>query len=220
MAQLLMRPSSFMRSRRVAVPIRRMKTGVELGGSLHDGQSFYMPEGQGGGCGAEHRNDEWMNKGGGVGLSVGTGRGMVANTSISNDRKYNEECLLKILRPFSFSLLLGLIVLVIPNFVSAQSNTATIVGQTTDSTKAVIIGADVVVINTATNVRYESKTNNAGSFLVPPLPPGPYRVEIEKQNRRSGERSGSTMKFPIGKRQCCGRSIRCRRRWKCRKVSD
>src|SRR5262249_17733572 len=64
--------------------------------------------------------------------------------------------------------------------VCAQSTNASVTGYITDPSKAVIVGAKVVVINVDTNVRYEATTNAVGSYDVPSLPPGRYRVEVEK----------------------------------------
>jgi hypothetical protein len=62
--------------------------------------------------------------------------------------------------------------------VRAQSTNASVTGYITDPSKAVIVGAKVVVINVNTNVRYEAATNNVGSYDVVSLPPGRYRVEV------------------------------------------
>jgi len=62
----------------------------------------------------------------------------------------------------------------------AQSTNASITGYITDPTKAVIVGAKVIAINVDTNVRYEATTNNVGSYDLPNLPPGSYRIEVEK----------------------------------------
>jgi hypothetical protein len=62
----------------------------------------------------------------------------------------------------------------------AQSTDASVTGYITDSTKAIIVGAKVIVINVATNIRYETTTNKVGSYDVSGLPPGPYRIEVEK----------------------------------------
>ena len=62
----------------------------------------------------------------------------------------------------------------------AQSTNASVTGYVTDPTKAVIVGAKVIVINVATNIRYEATTNSAGSYDVMNLAPGPYRIEVEK----------------------------------------
>src|SRR6266568_3729121 len=62
----------------------------------------------------------------------------------------------------------------------AQSTHASVTGYITDPTKAVIVGAKVIVINVGTNIRYEATTNSAGSYDVTNLPAGPYRIEVEK----------------------------------------
>src|SRR5258707_14152235 len=62
----------------------------------------------------------------------------------------------------------------------AQSPNASVTGYVTDPSKAVIVDATVIVINTDTNVRYESTTNKSGSYNVMNLPPGLYRIEVEK----------------------------------------
>jgi len=62
----------------------------------------------------------------------------------------------------------------------AQSTNASITGYITDPAKAVIVGAKVIVINVDTNVRYEATTNGVGSYDVVSLPPGAYRIEVEK----------------------------------------
>ena len=62
----------------------------------------------------------------------------------------------------------------------AQSPNGTINGLVLDPSNRVIAGADVLVINDVTGVRYSSKTNNEGIYVVPNLPPGPYRLQISK----------------------------------------
>ena len=61
-----------------------------------------------------------------------------------------------------------------------QSTNAAVTGRVTDPQKSVIVGANVTAINTGTNVRYEGISNNTGSYVIPNLPPGPYRVEVER----------------------------------------
>src|SRR6202166_3091894 len=64
--------------------------------------------------------------------------------------------------------------------VIAQSTNASLTGRITDSSKAVAPDAKVIAINTGTRVRYETVTNETGSYYVTNLPPGTYRIEIEK----------------------------------------
>jgi hypothetical protein len=60
----------------------------------------------------------------------------------------------------------------------AQSPNATINGIVLDPSGAAIAGAQVVVANDATGVQYTAKTNGEGIYVVPNLPPGPYRIQV------------------------------------------
>src|SRR5208282_1973578 len=62
----------------------------------------------------------------------------------------------------------------------AQSTNASMAGRVTDPSKAVIVGAKVAAISAGTNVRYEVATNGSGEYYLTNLPPGSYRLEIEK----------------------------------------
>jgi len=65
-------------------------------------------------------------------------------------------------------------------FLDAQSTNASLTGRITDSSKAVVPGTKVVVINTGTRIHYETITNEIGSYYLTDLPPGSYRIEVEK----------------------------------------
>ncbi len=75
----------------------------------------------------------------------------------------------------------------------SQSTTAALTGRITDPSKAVIANAKVIVINRATNVHYVSVTNQTGSYYVTDLPPGSYRVEIEKLGFKTVIKSDITL---------------------------
>jgi len=62
----------------------------------------------------------------------------------------------------------------------AQSTNASITGRVTDPSKALIVGAKVAAINSDTNFRYEGATNGSGEYYITNLPPGNYRIQIEK----------------------------------------
>src|ERR1700739_4292520 len=62
----------------------------------------------------------------------------------------------------------------------AQSTNASLTGRVTDPSKASIADAKVAAVSAATNVRYETTTNNSGEYYLPNLPPSLYRIEIEK----------------------------------------
>jgi hypothetical protein len=63
----------------------------------------------------------------------------------------------------------------------AQSDTARIVGTVTDTTGSVVGGASVIVINTQTNVKLQTETQQDGSYVATPLQVGTYRVEVSAQ---------------------------------------
>src|SRR5215471_19098923 len=62
----------------------------------------------------------------------------------------------------------------------AQSTNASLTGRVSDPSKALIVDAKVAAISASTNVRYETTTNGSGEYYLASLPPGPYRIEIEK----------------------------------------
>ena len=78
-------------------------------------------------------------------------------------------------REITFLLILSLLCL---GPVIAQSPNATINGIVLDPSGATIAGAEVVVVNDATGVQYTTKTNGQGIYVVPNLPPGPYRIQV------------------------------------------
>jgi hypothetical protein len=63
---------------------------------------------------------------------------------------------------------------------AAQSPNGTINGRVLDPSNKVIGGADILVINDATGVKYSGKTNEDGIYVVPNLPPGSYRLQVSK----------------------------------------
>src|SRR4029077_14516405 len=62
----------------------------------------------------------------------------------------------------------------------AQSTNASLTGRVIDPSKALISGARIVGVNTATNFRYETTSNPSGEYHLTNLPPGLYELEIEK----------------------------------------
>ena len=62
----------------------------------------------------------------------------------------------------------------------AQSTNASLTGRITDPTKALIVGARITAISVGTDLRYEARSNGAGEYYLPNLPPGRFRVEVEK----------------------------------------
>ena len=62
----------------------------------------------------------------------------------------------------------------------AQSPNASLRGRVTDHSKAVIVDAHILAINTGTSIGYDGATNSVGEYYVPNLLPGTYRVEAKK----------------------------------------
>jgi len=62
-----------------------------------------------------------------------------------------------------------------------QGDRGEITGTVTDATGAVVPGAQIVVVQRATNASYRTTTSTAGDFTVPSLPVGEYQVRVERQ---------------------------------------
>src|ERR1700746_766785 len=62
----------------------------------------------------------------------------------------------------------------------AQSPNGNINGLVSDPSRAAVVGAEIVAVNDATGVQYTTKTNGEGIYVLPNLPPGPYRVQVSK----------------------------------------
>ena len=62
---------------------------------------------------------------------------------------------------------------------SAFAQTARFSGQVTDPQNAAISGAQVQVVNEDTLVQVHTKTDASGSYTIPYLPAGHYRIEVE-----------------------------------------
>jgi hypothetical protein len=83
----------------------------------------------------------------------------------------------------AFISVLTVVLLFLASFTSvlrAQSTNASLTDRVTDPSKALIVDAKVAAISAGTNVRYETTTNGSGEYYLANLPPGPYRIEIEK----------------------------------------
>jgi hypothetical protein len=79
----------------------------------------------------------------------------------------------------------ALVCLVAVGPVFAQSTTARVEGIVTDDSGAAVPGASVTATNTATNFARTVTTDSAGSYVLTPLPIGPYQVKVELQGFKS-----------------------------------
>ena len=75
----------------------------------------------------------------------------------------------------------------------AQTNTGRIVGTITDSTGAVIPGAEISIRNPTTGLARNVVTNESGTYAVPLLPPAIYEVEALLPGFRPQIRNGITV---------------------------
>ncbi|MBI5083017.1 MAG: carboxypeptidase regulatory-like domain-containing protein [Acidobacteria bacterium] len=78
--------------------------------------------------------------------------------------------------------------LTIPMF--AQESRGWILGRITDVSGAVVAGAHVTALNTATNVAVSARTNSEGRYEAPYLLPGMYRVSVEMPGFQRAVREG------------------------------
>ena len=77
---------------------------------------------------------------------------------------------------------------------SAQEETAaTVNGQVTEATGAVVAGATVVITNDATRAERRMQTNEDGQFVFTPLLPGTYTLTVEQANFKKYQESGITL---------------------------
>ena len=60
-----------------------------------------------------------------------------------------------------------------------QDARGSLVGKVADQQGAMVAGAKITVLNSATNIKITAKSNDAGSFIVPYLLPGTYKLTVE-----------------------------------------
>ena len=78
------------------------------------------------------------------------------------------------------TLLAAVVILLASSLAWAQGETTSaILGQVADSTSAAVPGATVTIINRDTGLKRTAKTDEAGRFNCPQLPPGSYSVHAE-----------------------------------------
>src|SRR5260370_20386745 len=63
----------------------------------------------------------------------------------------------------------------------AQGGSAELSGRVTDPNGLAVVGAKVQAVNTGTNGTYPTETNEIGLYNLPTVPPGTYRITVEKE---------------------------------------
>lgn len=76
----------------------------------------------------------------------------------------------------------GMVAALLPVF--GQIGGGSITGSVIDASSAAVVGAKVTAINSGTNDRHETTTNNQGYFDFPLLSAGTYHLEVEKEGFR------------------------------------
>jgi hypothetical protein len=67
------------------------------------------------------------------------------------------------------------------SLIQAQSESASLSGTIVDRRGGLVPDAQVSIVNTDTNVTFDTKTNNAGVYAAPFLKPGHYRILVKKE---------------------------------------
>jgi hypothetical protein len=80
--------------------------------------------------------------------------------------------------PCIVCLFVGVTVAAVPLF--AQSPNGNINGLVSDPSNAAVVGVEIVAVNDVTGVQYTTKTSKEGIYVLPNLPPGPYRLQVSK----------------------------------------
>src|SRR6266404_5519518 len=93
------------------------------------------------------------------------------------------------------------------NWVSAQENTADILGTVTDAGGAVVPGVKITVQNTATNETKTATTNATGDYIFNLMPSGQYTITAESPSFKkstvslavvSGDRARANVQLQVG----------------------
>jgi len=72
----------------------------------------------------------------------------------------------------------------------AQTFGASLLGNVTDASGAAVPGATIVAINTATNVKTETRSDGTGRYVITPLQPGVYTLEATAPGFKKFVRTG------------------------------
>src|SRR5438132_6342148 len=74
-----------------------------------------------------------------------------------------------------------------------QTDRGTLTGRVADNTSAIVPGATVQATNVATNSSSTAVTTSDGIYVIPALPPGIYKIKVEKAGFKTAEVTGVTL---------------------------
>ncbi len=86
---------------------------------------------------------------------------------------------------------------VITTAVFAQTTSGSMSGTVTDPNGAVIPGSKVVATHQPTNRDYDTVTTDAGMYLFPTLPAGPYTLTITQPGFKKSVQSGIEIRVAL-----------------------
>src|SRR5437763_1612162 len=89
---------------------------------------------------------------------------------------------------------LALLVCLLPSAL-AQSTGGRIIGRVSDSTGAVVAGVTVTLVNDATGISRDTKTDQSGDYAFPEAVPGNYHVEYTLQGFKKYVRANVTLEI-------------------------
>jgi hypothetical protein len=87
-----------------------------------------------------------------------------------------------------------MVLLIICQASRAQTSNAQLSGLVTDTSGAVVAGAEIKAVNTATNVPYSGVSNNSGIYVLQELLPGPYTVTVSVPGFGTVKQSGLVLR--------------------------
>jgi hypothetical protein len=79
----------------------------------------------------------------------------------------------------------------------AQTDRGTITGTIVDASGAVIPGASVSIVNSATQVRVETNSTSTGNYTIPALPAGTYDLTVSKTGFSKFEQKGINIQVAV-----------------------
>ncbi len=83
---------------------------------------------------------------------------------------------------------------VFAGLVFGQGERASITGVVRDPSGGIVVGSDITIRNVGTNIVTKTKTNSAGIYYLPALPPGRYELRVDQ----AGFRPSIVSDIPLG----------------------
>src|SRR5712692_11620284 len=87
-------------------------------------------------------------------------------------------------------LLLALFLALFSSYAWAQTQLGTLFGTVTDTSGAVVPGADVSVENVTTGLKRDGRTDKTGEYQLVGLPTGRYTLRVQKEGFQTEVREG------------------------------